>query len=221
MINYYEVLEVPFYADNDDIKRAFRRLAKKYHPDVLTETDHNSSRMTEIIEAYKILTDHSLRKKYDAEFVREAAEKIRSKYKILPKTRIIYTSTLKNIISNGILTRRNLKHRIKKLKFDEDMTIYISREEQKDGAVIKLTLPARTLCDVCFGGSRTCYRCDGIGRVVSTEELEFFIPPDVKDGMLFHIEPSKHRPRKFTYFTMKNLRIKIKVVSHDILSKLR
>lgn len=66
MINYYEVLEVQPEATRDEIKAAFRRLAKKYHP------DHNSARtkwaeakMRVILKAYDTLMNDSERTEYD------------------------------------------------------------------------------------------------------------------------------------------------------------
>jgi tetratricopeptide (TPR) repeat protein len=66
MINYYEVLEVQPEATADEIKRSFRRLAKKYHP------DHNSSRtkwaeakMRVILKAYDTLMNEAERAEYD------------------------------------------------------------------------------------------------------------------------------------------------------------
>lgn len=62
--DYYEVLGVPRTAGKDDIKRAFRSLARKYHPDVSEESDAEH-RFKEINEAYEILSDDEKRARYD------------------------------------------------------------------------------------------------------------------------------------------------------------
>ncbi len=62
--DYYEVLGVPKNASNDDLKFAFRRLARQYHPDVNSEPDAEE-RFKEINEAYAVLSDAERRAAYD------------------------------------------------------------------------------------------------------------------------------------------------------------
>ena len=67
MINqkdYYEVLGVPKTASQDEIKSAFRKLAKKYHPDVSKE-ENAAEKFKEAQEAYAVLSDPEKRKQYD------------------------------------------------------------------------------------------------------------------------------------------------------------
>ena len=62
--DYYEVLGVSKDASDDDIKSAFRKLAKKYHPDICKEPDAEE-KFKEVQEAYAVLSDPTKRKQYD------------------------------------------------------------------------------------------------------------------------------------------------------------
>ncbi|PZC46746.1 MAG: molecular chaperone DnaJ [Chloroflexi bacterium] len=62
--DYYEVLGVPRAASEEDIKKAFRKLALKYHPD-RNKAESAESKFKEINEAHQVLSDSSLRAKYD------------------------------------------------------------------------------------------------------------------------------------------------------------
>jgi len=62
--DYYEILGIPRGASGDEIKSAFRNLARKYHPDVSKESDAEE-RFKEINEAYAVLSDQEKRAAYD------------------------------------------------------------------------------------------------------------------------------------------------------------
>src|SRR5208282_6620239 len=63
--DYYEVLGVARGASADDIKKAFRKLARQYHPDVAKTKKGAEEKFKEINEAYEVLSDPAKRKKYD------------------------------------------------------------------------------------------------------------------------------------------------------------
>ncbi|MDJ0800334.1 MAG: DnaJ C-terminal domain-containing protein [Calothrix sp. MO_167.B12] len=63
--DYYSILGVSKTASPDDIKKAFRKLARKYHPDVNPNNKQAEARFKEVSEAYEVLSDADKRKKYD------------------------------------------------------------------------------------------------------------------------------------------------------------
>lgn len=65
MPSYYEILEVTPEATADDIKKSFRKLALKYHPDKNKNSEESKQKFMKIVEAYEVLSNDQSRKQYD------------------------------------------------------------------------------------------------------------------------------------------------------------
>src|SRR3954469_15130982 len=63
--DYYATLGLPRNASEEDIKKAFRRLARQYHPDVAKDKKTAEAKFKEINEAYEVLSDPEKRKRYN------------------------------------------------------------------------------------------------------------------------------------------------------------
>src|ERR671930_984756 len=65
MPNYYNILGVSQHASQDEIRKSFRNLALKYHPDKNRNSEESRQKFIKIIEAYEVLSDEQARKNYD------------------------------------------------------------------------------------------------------------------------------------------------------------
>ena len=63
--DYYEVLDVPRDADSDVLKKSYRRLAMKYHPDQNPDDKNATDKFKDLTEAYQVLSDPQKRAAYD------------------------------------------------------------------------------------------------------------------------------------------------------------
>lgn len=66
MINYYKILEIPEYSDEVTIKRAYRNLSKKYHPDINNEPSSHQF-FIQINQAYEVLSNPEKKQFYDSQ----------------------------------------------------------------------------------------------------------------------------------------------------------
>jgi len=62
---YYEILEIPHNTPQQDIKKAYRKASRKYHPDILGDDKKSTEIMSAINAAYKVLSDSDMRSAYD------------------------------------------------------------------------------------------------------------------------------------------------------------
>ncbi len=104
MKDYYKILEVNASASSDEIKKSYRQLALKYHPDKNPNDKISESKFKEIVEAYEILGDTELRRNYDQKIKSsQQAAKPKTEEKPLTPQDILklFTDTRKRVVKLG------------------------------------------------------------------------------------------------------------------------
>jgi len=189
--DYYIVLGVGRDANLNKIKKAYRRIAKKYHPDI-RGTQESAEKFREIREAYEILGDEAKRRRYDEELIRQrfeiritrVPEVIESRRSMFDKMDRFFSQT--DEFFEGFLPgffdidKRKIRH--KDLYFEA----ILSPREATEGGLFPITVPIIESCPRCRSTGVWedffCPVCSGYGRVRSERGFSLSIPPGVKHG---------------------------------------
>lgn len=172
--DYYEVLGVSKGASQDEIKRAFRKLAKKYHPDVSKEPDA-AEKFKEAQEAYAVLSDDEKRAQYD-QYGHAAFDSMNGGAGF-DFSGFDFSDIFDGIFGSGFggfsgFGRRG-SHSNAKDGNDRLMRINLSFDEAVFGTKKKIKVDVNDECEKCNGkggfGSQTCKTCHGKG-VVTREQ---------------------------------------------------
>lgn len=176
--DYYKILGVSRDASKEEIKRAYRRLALKYHPDRNKSPDAEE-RFKEISEAYAVLSDDEKRRQYDM----FGHEGIGARYRPEDLFRDIDFEDIFRDLGFGsfdrifdlLFGRRPTAEHIRRgmdLRYDLEVTL----EEVARGGTTILRIPRREECPKCKGtgakpgtSKRACPKCGGTGRIEHTQ----------------------------------------------------
>lgn len=111
---HYQILELPISATDKEIKAQYRRLAKKYHPD-LHQNDRQAEEMfKQITEAYKILSDAQKRKSYDQSWQAQRDEELQKQKKCQKQQKIDSSDSL--VVKNDAYRQQIHNYKIKAAK---------------------------------------------------------------------------------------------------------
>jgi len=172
--DYYELLGVERSASQDEIKKAYRRLAMKYHPDRTANDDESSEKFKECKEAYEVLSDQKKRAAYD-QFGHAGVD---------PRSGVgggqgpggfgdIFDDLFGDIFgasrgARGGQGRAQHGQRGADLRYNLQLTL----EEAVKGKTVEILVPTYVSCKECHGsgakkGSKptTCGMCNGMGQV--------------------------------------------------------
>ncbi|WP_457641181.1 DnaJ C-terminal domain-containing protein [Persephonella sp.] len=149
-MNFYKILGVDRDATPEEIKRAFREKAKKYHPDINRE---NEELFKKIVQAYEVLIDPEKRKSYDKDLLKEKKTNLEDK------------------IGEAIADFLGYTTKPQKGK-DIHKKIYITLEEGYLGTVKKISYSRMEKCPYCEGSGvvsnsilKKCKKCKGTGKI--------------------------------------------------------
>lgn len=209
--DYYKILGVSRNATDKEIKAAYRRLARKYHPDLNPGNKEAEEKFKEINEAYEVLSDPEKRRRYDqfgAEwqrfqqapgaqgfdfadwFRRYAGSQARTRFEagFGPSGFSDFFDLLFGDLGFGRSRGRTEQRTQARPRRGEDYehTVEIGLEEVLTGTTKGLDVAVPQICGNCGGmgavGTRICPVCGGTGYVTARKRLEVKIPPGVREG---------------------------------------
>lgn len=176
--DYYEVLGVPKNASEADIKKAFRTLARQYHPDANKDDPKAAEKFKEINEAYQMLSDADKRAKYDQ--FGHAAEQMGgggNPFEGMGGQAGDF-SDIFDMFFGGQMGRRQQRGpaRGDDLQYELDLTL----EEAAFGIKKEIRIPRTEDCGTCHGSGAkpgtspvTCSKCKGTGQIQMAQNTIF------------------------------------------------
>jgi curved DNA-binding protein len=197
--NYYEILGVNRQATEADIKTAYRKAARNYHPDLHAKNEKAAAeeKFKEINEAYAVLGDAEKRAQYD-----RIGEKAGSGQEWQPAPDMgaygrragyeanvngfsdFFESLFGGMASNE--ARGSFRKTRNTRGQDLESEIALTLEEAYHGGQKTLQFAFRSLCPVCAGtgvaGQNICSNCTGTGEKMIEKTLDVKIPAFIRDG---------------------------------------
>jgi curved DNA-binding protein len=204
--DYYEILGVPRGASQDEIKKAYRKLAIKWHPDRHPGDDRASAeeKFKRINEAKEVLTDPEKRAKYD-----RFGQSWQHGQDFTPPQggqgwRTMspdefgdmfggsgFSDFFASMFGDDMRTRFGGRRRASR-GADANAELHLAVSDAVRGGSREFTLGTMKDCDMCGGSGvldedHMCPTCGGLGRVNGRKTVELKIPKDVRDGMTLRL----------------------------------
>lgn len=180
MRDYYDVLGVAADAGADEIKRAYRQLARRYHPDI--SGDDRGAVFLEVARVYEVLRDPKRRRSYDARLNHNTQRPGRADW-------------LADEIAIDFPSVASVLDRMRDSFFGDSASVTLSAEvilsakEAFWGALVPLHVPLGGTCPRCGGRGEVwgewCATCGGGGEVTVAHELRLRVPAGVREGATF------------------------------------
>lgn len=208
--DYYQILGVPKNAAEKDIKSAYRKLARKWHPDANPNNPKEAEeKFKDIQEAYEVLSDPEKRRKYDvlgSDWQRAANDAAQHRQQYRQSTTRDFGpngpnagfgfggpggpsgfSDFFDMFFSGIGRRPQPGPNFGAQRGEDlETTLDLTLHEAYDGGKKSVALQIEDVCPTCHGSgtehNRICPTCHGVGRVVQTKRFEVTIPKGVHEG---------------------------------------
>ena len=211
--DYYDILGVKKGATDEEIKKAYRRLARKYHPDVNKDDKSSESKFKEISEAYAVLSDKDKRAQYDR-LGREAfnfggggpfgqgqpfpgfdfdfsffggggesQSKRSSGGARMTDFRDIFSDLFSGHAAGAARTRKGA---------DTEARVALEFRDAVQGKTVELGIQVQSECADCGGlgnvSNQVCRKCGGSGARRETSSVKVKIPEGVADGQKIRVK---------------------------------
>lgn len=186
--DYYEVLGLQKGASDDEIKKAYRKLAKKYHPDLNPDNPEAEQHFKEVNEAYEVLSDPEKKAKYDRFGHAAFDPNMGAGAGGFGGFNATDFGDIGDIFSSifgggfggfGGGSQRRADPNAPRRGTDIETRITLTFEEAAKGCKKTITVPRIQNCDVCGGSgcktghAETCSQCGGSGQVLEQQRTAF------------------------------------------------
>lgn len=173
-VDYYEVLGISRDADDKAIKQAYRKLARKYHPDVNPNNKQAEEKFKQVSEAYEVLSDPEKRKLYDrwgsnwenASKVGENFSNVRDGFRFDFNAPGGFESVFETFFGGGV------GEQLRVVPHDIEQSIELTLDEIDRGTTRSFTFMVDDPCKTCEGrghvkssSRKACQNCGGSGQV--------------------------------------------------------
>lgn len=186
--DYYKILEIDEKADQETIKKAYRRLARKYHPDVSGKVGED--KFKDINEAYEILSNPQKRREYDQMRLGYAHRQARSRGPGYQRVTFdegfgdwgsIFEDLFSQAGNDTFTTTRTRTQNV------PEETVTLTLEQVARGDAIQVSVSEPQVCPVCHGVNANCSHCGGLGQVMEPKKFSVTIPPGIEAGAVLRV----------------------------------
>jgi len=213
MQNYYEILEVPLHATTEQVKKQYRVLAKRYHPDVNKNKDAGEM-FSLITKAYKVLSNKKTRIKYNEKFLKvrftpQSVKPVKQK-----QIKVVYSRSLGALAKRGFFLSSIPKRYRKKMDLKYDIEVFVDYFEAQKGGIVEIAVPVKLPCWECNSQDHYCHICQGKGYIVRANNIKVIIPSAPRSGEIFEVDLKQVKKQNLRVIRAQKLRMKI-VLTHE------